>query len=298
MRVFEIPEGSKTSKGRAIQNLLNIGQDDKIKAYVKVTDLTDKDYVENNFIIMATKNGVIKKTSLEAYSRPRTNGINAITIRDNDELLEAKLTNGSNEIVLATSSGRAIRFNEEKVRSMGRNAAGVRGVKLSSDTDAVIGMICVEDIHSTILVVSKKGYGKRTYLNDPTDDEPIYRITNRGGKGVKTLNITEKTGALLSIKNVTDEEDLMIITKAGVAIRMHIDTIRTMGRSAQGVRLINLKGKSEIAAVARVPRSDDEDENLLDAENPIDDGDISIENNDNSGDSAENGTDIENDSVE
>ncbi|MBL1279042.1 MAG: DNA gyrase subunit A [Fluviicola sp.] len=298
MRVFEIPEGSKTSKGRAIQNLLNIGQDDKIKAYVKVTDLTDKDYVENNFIIMATKNGVIKKTSLEAYSRPRTNGINAITIRDNDELLEAKLTNGSNEIVLATSSGRAIRFNEEKVRSMGRNAAGVRGVKLSSDTDAVIGMICVEDIHSTILVVSKKGYGKRTYLNDPTDDEPIYRITNRGGKGVKTLNITEKTGALLSIKNVTDEEDLMIITKAGVAIRMHIDTIRTMGRSAQGVRLINLKGKSEIAAVARVPRSDDEDENLLDAENPIEDGDISIENNDNSDDSAENGTDIENDSVE
>jgi len=288
MRVFEIPEGSKTSKGRAIQNLLNIGQDDKIKAYVKVTDLTDKDYVENNFIIMATKNGVIKKTSLEAYSRPRTNGINAITIRDNDELLEAKLTNGSNEIVLATSSGRAIRFNEEKVRSMGRNAAGVRGVKLSSDTDAVIGMICVEDIHSTILVVSKRGYGKRTYLNDPTDNEPIYRITNRGGKGVKTLNITEKTGSLLSIKNVTDEEDLMIITKAGVAIRMHIDTIRTMGRSAQGVRLINLKGKSEIAAVARVPRSDDEDENLLDAED-------SIENNE---DSAENGTDIENGSVE
>ena len=289
MRVFEIPEGSKTSKGRAIQNLLNIGQDDSIKAYVKVKDLTDKEYVENNFIIMATKNGVIKKTSLEAYSRPRTNGINAITIRDNDELLEAKLTNGSNEIVLATSAGRAIRFNEEKVRSMGRNAAGVRGVKLSSDTDAVIGMICVEDIHSTILVVSKRGYGKRTYLNDPTDDEPIYRVTNRGGKGVKTLNITDKTGALLSIKNVTDDEDLMIITKSGVAIRMHIDTIRTMGRSAQGVRLINLKGKSEIAAVARVPRSDDEDdEPTLD-----EDGNVIIDEN-----SEENGTDIENDSVE
>ncbi len=280
MRVFEIPEGSKTSKGRAIQNLLNIGQDDKIKAYVKVTDLTDKEYVENNFIVMATKNGVIKKTSLEAYSRPRSNGINAITIRDNDELLEAKLTNGSNEIVLATSSGRAIRFNEEKVRAMGRNAAGVRGVKLSNDSDEVIGMVCVEDIHSTILVVSKKGYGKRTYLNDPTDNEPIYRITNRGGKGVKTLNITEKTGALLSIKNVVDEDDLMIITKSGVAIRMHIDTIRTMGRNAQGVKLINLKGKSEIAAVAKVPRSDEEDDNT-DASDELD-----------------NGTDIENGNVE
>ena len=280
MRVFEIPEGSKISKGRAIQNLLNIGQDDKIKAYVKVTDLTDKEYVENNFIVMATKNGVIKKTSLAAYSRPRSNGINAITIRDNDELLEAKLTNGSNEIVLATSSGRAIRFNEEKVRSMGRNAAGVRGVKLSSDTDAVIGMICVEDIHSTILVVSKRGYGKRTYLNDPTDDEPIYRVTNRGGKGVKTLNITEKTGALLSIKNVVDEDDLMIITKSGVAIRMHIDSIRTMGRNAQGVRLINLKGKSEIAAVAKVPRSEEEEEDI-DASDELD-----------------NGTDIENGNVE
>jgi len=288
MRVFEIPEGSKVSKGRAIQNLLNIGQDDKIKAYVKVTDLTDKEYVENNFIIMATKNGVIKKTSLAAYSRPRTNGINAITIRDNDELLEAKLTNGSNEIVLATSAGRAIRFNEEKVRSMGRNAAGVRGVKLSTDTDEVIGMICVEDIHSTILVVSKKGYGKRTYLNDPTTDEAVYRVTNRGGKGVKTLNITEKTGALLSIKNVTDEEDLMIITKAGVAIRMHIDTIRTMGRSAQGVRLINLKGKSEIAAVARVPRSDDEEDQIIGEEGSEENGE----------DTTENGTDIENGSVE
>jgi len=282
MRVFEIPEGSKVSKGRAIQNLLNISQDDKIKAYVKVSDLTDKEYVDNNFIIMATKNGVIKKTSLAAYSRPRSNGINAITIRDNDELLEAKLTNGSNEIVLATSAGRAIRFNEEKVRSMGRNAAGVRGVKLSTDTDEVIGMICVEDIHSTILVVSKKGYGKRTYLNDPTDDEPIYRVTNRGGKGVKTLNITDKTGALLSIKNVTDEEDLMIITKSGVTIRMHIDSIRTMGRSAQGVKLINLKGKSEIAAVARVPRSDEEEDNQ----------------EDESEDSIDNGTDVENDSVE
>jgi DNA gyrase subunit A len=260
MRVYEIPEGNKTSKGRAIQNLINIPGDDKVKAYVKVLDLTDKDYVENNFIVMCTKQGVIKKTSLEAYSRPRSNGINAIGIRDNDELLEAKLTNGSNEIVLATSEGRAIRFNEATVRPMGRNASGVRGVSLTSPTDVVIGMICVEDIFSTILVVSEKGYGKRTFLNDPEDQEPVYRITNRGGKGVKTLNITEKTGKLLSIQNVFDEDDLMIITKSGVTIRMHIDTIRTMGRAAQGVKLINLRSNAEIAAIARVPRAEDEDE--------------------------------------
>lgn len=275
MRVYEVPEGNKTSKGRAIQNLINIPGDDKVKAYVKVLDLTDKDYVENNFIVMCTKQGVIKKTSLEAYSRPRSNGINAIGIRDNDELLEAKLTNGSNEIVLATSEGRAIRFNEATVRPMGRNASGVRGVSLTSPTDCVIGMICVEDIFSTILVVSEKGYGKRTFLNDPEDKEPVYRITNRGGKGVKTLNITDKTGKLLSIQNVFDEDDLMIITKSGVTIRMHIDTIRTMGRAAQGVKLINLKGNAEIAAIARVPRAEDEDD---------------IENEDE----AENGTEIEN----
>lgn len=275
MRVYEIPEGNKTSKGRAIQNLINIPQDDKVKAYVKVLDLTDKEYVENNFIVMCTKQGVIKKTSLEAYSRPRSNGINAIGIRDNDELLEAKLTNGSNEIVLATSEGRAIRFNEATVRPMGRNASGVRGVSLTSPTDVVIGMICVEDIFSTILVVSEKGYGKRTFLNDPEDKEPVYRITNRGGKGVKTLNITDKTGKLLSIQNVFDEDDLMIITKSGVTIRMHVDTIRTMGRAAQGVKLINLKGNAEIAAIARVPRAEDEEE---------------IENAEGS----ENGTEIEN----
>ena len=263
MRVYEIPEGNKTSKGRAIQNLINIPQDDKVKAYVKVNDLTDKDYVENNFIVMCSKQGVIKKTSLEAYSRPRSNGINAITIRDNDELLEAKLTNGTNEIVLATSSGRAIRFNESTVRPMGRNASGVRGVSLAGANDEVIGMICVEDVYSTILVVSEKGYGKRTFLNDPEDKEPVYRITNRGGKGVKTLNITEKTGKLLSILNVTDEEDLMIITRNGITIRMHIDTIRTMGRAAQGVRLINLKNNTEIAAIARVPRSEDEDDETI-----------------------------------
>ena len=269
MRVYEIPEGNKLSKGRAIQNLINIPQDDKVKAYVKVQDLTDKEYINNNFIIMCSKHGVIKKTSLEAYSRPRTNGINAITIRENDELLEAKLTNGINEIVLATSSGRAIRFNESTVRPMGRNASGVRGVTLAGGSDEVIGMICVEDIFSTILVVSEKGFGKRTYLNDPEDKEPVYRITNRGGKGVKTLNITEKTGKLLSIQNVFDEDDLMIITKSGVTIRMHIDTIRTMGRAAQGVKLISLKGNAEIAAIARVPRSEDEDEDaeVIDADN-------------------------------
>ena len=287
MRVFEVPEGNKQAKGRAIQNLLNIEQDDKIKAYVKVKDLTDKDYVQNNFIVMCTKEGIIKKTSLEAYSRPRANGINAITIRENDELLEARLTDGTNEMVLATKAGRAIRFNEAKVRPMGRNASGVKAVTLQSETDEVVGMICVKDNSETILVVSQKGYGKRSFLNDPEDGEPVYRITNRGGKGVKTINITDKTGPLLAIKTVSDEDDLMIITKAGVTIRMHIDTLRVMGRAAQGVRLINLKGNSEIAAVARVPRSEDEDEELDGEEglNPIDENDTiegSTEENTNS----------------
>jgi DNA gyrase subunit A len=287
MRVFEVPEGNKQAKGRAIQNLLNIEQDDKIKAYVKVKDLTDKDYVQNNFIVMCTKEGIIKKTSLEAYSRPRANGINAITIRENDELLEARLTDGTNEMVLATKAGRAIRFNEAKVRPMGRNASGVKAVTLQSETDEVVGMICVKDNSETILVVSQKGYGKRSFLNDPEDGEPVYRITNRGGKGVKTINITDKTGPLLAIKTVSDEDDLMIITKAGVTIRMHIDTLRVMGRAAQGVRLINLKGNSEIAAVARVPRSEDEDEELEGEEglNPIDENDTiegSTEDNTNS----------------
>ncbi len=284
MRVYEIPEGNKLAKGRAIQNLINIPQDDKVKAYVKVQDLTDQEYIKNNYIIMCSKLGVIKKTSLAAYSRPRSNGINAITIRENDELLEARLTNGENEIVLATSSGRAIRFNEAKVRPMGRNAAGVRGVTLTAENDEVIGMICVENIFSTILVVSEKGYGKRTYLNDPEDKEPVYRITNRGGKGVKTLNITEKTGKLLSIQVVSDEDDLMIITKSGVTIRMHIDTLRTMGRATQGVRLINLKGTAEIAAIARVPRTEDEDEDIevIEALNEVveDLGPIEEENDD------------------
>jgi len=293
MRVYEIPEGNKLAKGRAIQNLINIPGDDKVKAYVKVQDLTDQEYINNNYIIMCSKQGIIKKTSLEAYSRPRANGINAITIRENDELLEAKLTNGTNEIVLATSSGRAIRFNETAVRPMGRNASGVRGVNLAEEGNEVIGMICVEDVYSTILVVSEKGYGKRTFLNDPEDKEPIYRITNRGGKGVKTLNITEKTGKLLSIQNVVDEDDLMIITKSGVTIRMHVDTIRTMGRAAQGVRLINLKGNAEIAAIARVPKTEDEEEDVevVEGLNEIAE-DLTPTDNEPEED---NGTEIEND---
>lgn len=275
MRVFEVPEGNKTSQGRAIQNLINIEQGDRVKSYINVKDLKDVDYVQNNFIIMCTKKGIIKKTSLEAYSRPRTNGINAINIRENDELLEVRLTNGTNEVVLAVKSGKAIRFNESTVRGMGRTASGVKGVTLGSATDEVIGMICVEDTTSTILVVSEKGYGKRSFLNDPEDGEPVYRITNRGGKGVKTISVTEKTGPLTAIKNVTDDDDLMIITESGMAIRMHISDIRVMGRSAQGVRLINLKGKEIIAAVAKIPRSEDE-EDIEDVEgidgDPIDNG--------------------------
>lgn len=284
IRVYEIPEGNKLAKGRAIQNLLNIEQDDKVKAYVKVQDLTNREYVENNFIIMCTKEGIIKKTSLEAYSRPRANGINAITIRENDELLEARLTDGTNEIVLATKSGRAIRFNEEKVRPMGRNASGVRGVNMTAEGDAVVGMVCVRNTSTeTVLVVSEKGYGKRSFLDQ--DGEPVYRVTNRGGKGVKTISITDKTGPLLAIKSVTDEDDLMIITRAGITIRMHMEDIRVMGRAAQGVRLINLKGSAAIAAVARVPRSDEEDE----------EGAEGFGNGENLADGqVENGTDIEN----
>ncbi len=245
MRVFEIPEGSKTSKGRAIQNLIQIDPDDNVKAYINIKDLNDKDYVNSHFIILATKKGTIKKTSLEAYSRPRQNGINAITIHDGDELLAARLTNGSNDVLLALESGRAIRFPESKVRPMGRTAAGVRGITLANENDKVVGMICVENNNYDILVVSEKGYGKRSNLDD-------YRITNRGGKGVKTLNITEKTGKLITIKNVTDFDDLMIINKSGIAIRLSVDKLRVMGRATQGVRLIKLGENDEIAAVAKV----------------------------------------------
>ena len=272
MRIFEVPEGNKSAKGRAIQNLINIEQDDKVKAYVVVNDLKDEDYITNNYIVMCTKKGVIKKTSLDAYSRPRTNGINAIGIREGDELLEAKLTNGENEILLAIKSGRAIRFNESTVRPMGRTASGVRGISMT-DSDEVVGMVTVEDFSKTVLVVSENGYGKRTYLNDPETDEPIYRVTNRGGKGVKTLNITDKTGNLIAIKDVTDEDDLMIINKSGITIRMHVADIRSQGRATQGVKLINLKGSDQIAAVAKVERDEDE-ENMIDSESNEESGNI------------------------
>lgn len=260
MRVFEIPEGNKTAKGRAIQNLINIERDDRVMAYINVKDLKDEEYIKNNFIVMCTKNGVIKKTSLEAYSRPRTNGINAINVREGDQLLEAKLTNGTNEILMAIKSGRCIRFNEEKVRPMGRNATGVKGITMTDAKDEVVGMICIEDpSKETVLVVSQNGYGKRTYLNDPEDGEAIYRITNRGGKGVKTLNVTEKTGSLIALKSVTDDNDLMIINISGITIRLEVSQMRVMGRATQGVKLINLKGTDTIAAVAKVPASEDEE---------------------------------------
>ncbi len=245
MRVFEIPEGTKTSKGRAIQNLINIEPSDKVRAFINVKDLKDEDYINNNYIILCTTNGTIKKTTLEAFSRPRQNGINAININEGDQLLEAKLTSGHHEILMALRSGRAIRFNEEKVRPMGRNAAGVRGMTLANAKDEVIGMICVTNGNYDILVVSENGYGKRSKIED-------YRVTNRGGKGVKTINITKKTGDLIAIKEVHDGNDLMIINKSGILIRLSVDTLRVMGRATQGVRLINLREKDAIAAVAKV----------------------------------------------
>ncbi|MFL1603803.1 DNA gyrase subunit A [Riemerella anatipestifer] len=256
LRVFEIPEGSKTAKGRAIQNLINIEPDDKIKAYIRTNDLKDSEYVKQMYVVMITKNGTIKKTSLEAYSRPRTNGIHAIEIREDDQLLGARLTNGNSEIMIATKNGKCIRFPEEKARAVGRTSIGVRGISLE-DNDEVIGMIVVNDIENeTVLVVSEKGYGKRTAVED-------YRVTNRGGKGVITLNITEKTGQLIAIQSVVDGNDLMIINKSGVAIRMSVDNMRVMGRNTQGVRLINLKNNDEIAAVAKVEAEKDvEDEEM------------------------------------
>lgn len=251
MRVFEIPEGSRTSKGRAIQNLINIEQDDKVKAFICTQDLKDEEYVNSHFVIMATKKGTVKKTSLEQYSRPRQNGINAITIREDDELLEAKLTTGTSQIFLGLKSGKAIRFEESKTRPMGRNASGVRGITLADDNDEVVGMVSVHNFEDDILVVSERGYGKRSNIED-------YRITNRGGKGVKTISITEKTGGLVAIKNVTDTDDLMIINKSGIAIRMGVEDLRVMGRATQGVRLINLRDNDSIAAVAKVVKEDDD----------------------------------------
>ena len=269
LRVFEIPEGSKTAKGRAVQNLINIEPNDKIKAYIRTNDLKDVDYVNSMYVVMVTKNGVIKKTSLEAYSRPRVNGVNAIEIREDDQLLEARLTTGESEIMIATKNGKCIRFPEEKVRAVGRTSIGVRGITLE-DNDEVIGMIIANDLEKeSVLVVSEKGYGKRTAVED-------YRVTNRGGKGVITLNITEKTGKLIAIQNVTDEDGLMIINKSGVAIRMAVEELRVMGRNTQGVKLINLKGSDEIAAVAKVEM----DKDVEDAEGQTEEGE-NTENTEN-----------------
>lgn len=255
LRVYEIPEGSRLSKGRAIQNIINIPKEEKIKAYIKVKNLKDQEYLENNYIIMCTKKGTIKKTSLEAYSRPRVNGINAININEGDQLLEASLTSGSSEIVMALRSGRAIRFNETTVRPMGRTATGVRGVTLAHDKDEVVGMIAVDDPTATVMVVSEKGYGKRTDIDD-------YRVTNRGGKGVKTITITEKTGDLIAIKSVTDNDDLMIINRSGIVIRIVLSHLRVIGRATQGVRLINLKGNDAIASVAKIEHEEDPEEEI------------------------------------
>jgi DNA gyrase subunit A len=263
LRVFEIPEGTKNSKGRALQNLINIEPDDKVKAYINVVNLKDSEYIKNNFIILCTRKGVIKKTSLEAYSRPRANGINAINIRENDELIEARLTGGHHEIVLASKAGRAIRFNEGRVRPMGRNASGVKGITLTGPDDAVIGMICIEDEKFSILVVSANGYGKRSKIED-------YRITGRGGKGVKTINVTEKTGKLIAIKDVLDDNDLMIISRSGLLIRLPVASLPVIGRATQGVRLINLRDEDSIAAVTRVDKEEEEVKSELEEQTAVD----------------------------
>lgn len=265
LRAFEIPEEGKNSKGRAIQNLINVEKDDKVLAYLNVKDLMDEDYINNNYIILCTKKGIIKKTTLEAYSRPRKNGINAITIREGDQLLEACLTSGDDEVLMALRSGKAVRFNEQTVRPMGRNASGVKAITLASETDEVIGMICISNPEQNVLVVSENGYGKRSDIED-------YRITNRGTKGVKTLNITDKTGELIAIKSVTDDEDLMIINKSGIVIRLAVSTLRIMGRATQGVKLIDLRGNDQIAAVTKVEHVEEEEEtseNAETVENPV-----------------------------
>ena len=270
LKVYEIPEGTKTSKGRAIQNVINIEQDDKILAYINVNNLTDPEYINNNFIILCTKKGIIKKTSLEAYSRPRQNGVNAITIREDDQLFEARMTNGNHHIMMAVRSGKAVRFEDSSVRPIGRTASGVRGITLGHDLDEVVGMVCVENENADILVVSENGYGKRSKIGD-------YRLTNRGGKGVKTINVTEKTGQVISIKSVDDTNDLMIITQSGLTIRMSISALRILGRTAQGVRLINLKEGDQIASITIVPTSEDEDETPV-----ILDENIELSDDDNS----------------
>ncbi len=296
MKVYELPEGGKTTKGRAIQNLIAIPKEDTIKAFLNIENLKDKEYLDQHNIILCTKKGIIKKTTLEAYSRPRSNGINAITVREGDELLSAKLTNGNCEIIMAKKSGKAIRFNESLVRPMGRNASGVKGVTLESDKDEVIGMLAIDKDklkETTVLVVADKGYGKRSYLVDPETGEDEYRVTGRGGKGVKTLNITEKTGDLISISNVTDEDGLMIINKSGLTIRMRVDSLRTMGRATQGVKLINIKNNDSIASVAVVPVEEEEEEISEETINNPENTDLSDENNTENIDTDENGTGIE-----
>tara|TARA_B110000003_G_scaffold257791_1_gene276499 strand:+ start:107884 stop:110436 length:2553 start_codon:yes stop_codon:yes gene_type:complete len=281
LRVFEIPEGAKTSKGRAIQNMINIPSDDRVMAYINTKDLKDEEYISNHYVVMCTVKGQIKKTPLVSYSKPRQNGINAITIREGDQLLEAKLTTGNSQIMMAVKSGKAIRFEEEKVRPMGRTASGVRGVTLANDKDEVVGMICVDDFNSDVLVVSENGYGKRSSIED-------YRITNRGGKGVKTINVTEKTGNLISLKNVNDENDLMVVNKSGITIRISIADLRQMGRATQGVRIIKLRGEDSIAAVAKVPASTEEES--------TDDIDTTIVSENNT-DISENNTDVSDDNT-
>jgi DNA gyrase subunit A len=281
LRVFEIPEGAKTSKGRAIQNMINIPSDDKVMAYINTKDLKDEEYISNHYVVMCTVKGQIKKTPLVSYSKPRQNGINAITIREGDQLLEAKLTTGNSQIMMAVKSGKAIRFEEEKVRPMGRTASGVRGVTLANDKDEVVGMICVDDFNSDVLVVSENGYGKRSSIED-------YRITNRGGKGVKTINVTEKTGNLISLKNVNDENDLMVVNKSGITIRISVADLRQMGRATQGVRIIKLRGEDSIAAVAKVPASTEEES--------TDDIDTTIDSENNT-DTIENNTDVSDDNT-
>ncbi len=279
LRVFEIPEGAKASKGRAIQNMINIPNDDKVMAFINTKDLKDEEYVSNHYVVMCTKRGQIKKTKLESYSRPRQNGINAITIKEDDQLLEAKLTTGNSQIMMAVKSGKSIRFEEEKVRPMGRTASGVRGIRLANEKDEVVGMICVDDFESSVLVVSENGYGKRSNIDD-------YRITNRGGKGVKTINVTEKTGNLISLKNVNNENDLMIINKSGITIRISVSELREMGRATQGVRIIKLRENDSIAAVAKVPAQKDED---------LEENKIIEPNNEQINDSIENKNDIADD---
>jgi len=298
MRVYEIPEGNKQSKGRALQNLINIESDDKVKAFICTQDLKNQEYIKDHYIIMATKKGQVKKTSLEKYAKPRVNGVAAITIKDGDELLGAELTNGRSQVLIAVKSGKLVRFEEAKTRPMGRTASGVRGITLRDDQDEVIGMVSVDEnnINETqLLVVTENGYGKRTKLED--EGEAVYRITNRGGKGVKTLNITEKTGALVSINTVTDADDLMIINKSGLTIRMDVSTLRVMGRATQGVRLINLKGSDSIAAVTKVMKDEEEEAVAIDGEeleidpnavieDDTDDDDV-VENQDDEADDAE-----------